>query len=112
MWPRPESAGESGYGYADRLVGRPEDRPGPGLAGPGLALFLTLLLAACTGSPPATAQALPNDLTPDAVLAELNRVDPGSVEALNGHLEYADQLISTDGQDCEQRLSLADSELD
>ena len=54
-------------------------------------------MAACAGRPPASV---------------VERDDPGSPLDLNAHLEFADQLLRTDDGDCEQRLSLAQSEID
>lgn len=119
MRPTLESARESGHRSANRL--------GALLRG---AALLTLSLAACAGRPPASLQAggaplsppttpvpqptgepAPQE-TPDAAIATLDLDDPGSPLALNAHLEYADQLLRADDVDCEQRLSIAQSQVD
>jgi hypothetical protein len=86
------------------------------------AVVLTLSLAACAGRPPASVQAGGAALrqaeepaspgTLDADIAKIEQDDPGSPLGLNAHLEYADQLLRADDADCEQRLSLAQSEID
>ena len=117
-----ESPGRSEHGYAHRLVGA-TTLPA--------ATFLLLVLAACTSRPPAspaasgtpstakasspeaeapaTADSAP---TPDDAIADLQKIDPGSPEALNDHLEYADRLVSARDADCQSRLINAQSELD
>lgn len=116
MWPTPESARESGHRCSDRL-------------GAGIlrgAVLLTLSLAACAGGPTASVQMggapvppVPQQTeepapqeTPDAVIAKLDRDDPGSPLGLNAHLEYADQLLHAADAACEQRLSSAQSQID
>jgi hypothetical protein len=42
----------------------------------------------------------------------LQRDDPGSPLALNGHLEYADQLLRDQDAACEQRLNRAQAQID
>ena len=126
-----KSACESGHGYAAGLAA----------AAFGAATVLMLSLVACTSRPPATRQenrapsastagaveASPSASasakaetpstenpapTPDQSIAELQQIDPGSPDALSGHLEYADQLVSAHDEDCQKRLNLAQSELD
>jgi hypothetical protein len=118
-----QSARQSGYGYAHRLVGTTT------LA---VTVVLSLVLAACTSRPPASPQsnetpaaatatapveevdASPANSasTPDDAIADLQKIDPGSPEALNDHLEYAGHLVDATDADCQSRSSSAQSELD
>lgn len=117
-----QSACRPGHGYAHRLTGA---------ATLSVTILLTLVLAACTSRPPASLQpnrapasataAAPVEVaaaspassaqTADEAIADLQKIDPGSPEALNDHLEYAGHLISATDADCQSRLSSAQSEL-
>ena len=109
-----ESAGGSGHGYADRLAAP--------ISVVRLAIVLALALAACASRPGAIAmprasltetagQASSPQETPDQAISALQQSDPGSPLALDGHLEYAGQLINARDADCEKRLSQAETEL-
>ena len=115
MWPVTESSCGSEHRSATLITA-------PFLRG---TVLLIVSLAACTSRPPPTVQesesAVPEivsapaadnpPLTTDESIAALQVADPGSTEALNDHLEYADRLVSADGADCQERLDAAQSEL-
>ncbi len=100
-----ESACGSGVRRADRLA--------TPVAVVRLAIALTLTLVACASRPGSVAstQASSPQETPDQAISDLQQSDPGSPLALDGHLEYAGQLIDTRDTACEMRLSRAETEL-
>jgi hypothetical protein len=73
----------------------------------------TLALAALVALPLAATAV--DDATPKTVedaIAALEKADPGSPEALNDRLEYAQFLVNATDVDCHQRLDSAQSQLD
>ena len=48
----------------------------------------------------------------ETIIARLEAQDPGSPEALNARLQYADFLAGSDGGDCHKRLDAAQAQLD
>jgi tetratricopeptide (TPR) repeat protein len=64
--------------------------------------------AACAPAPPRVA--LPSDF--ETTIARLEAQDPGSPEALNARLQYADFLAKDTGGDCGKQLDAAQVQLD
>jgi hypothetical protein len=75
--------------------------------GPALAAFLLLVVPA-----PVVAADDPSPQTLEDAIATLEHADPGSPEALNDRLEYAQLIIDAVDVDCHQRLDAAQSQLD
>lgn len=68
--------------------------------------------AACAPMTPAALDKLTSDADCETAIAPLARDDPRSPATLNARLAYADFLSGEDGAGCEQRLTLAQSQLD
>ena len=81
----------------------------------GLPIAVTAVImaaAACAPEPPPVPAriALPSDF--ETTIARLEAEDPGSPEALNARLQYADFLSGSDSGDCRKRLDMAQAQLD
>jgi hypothetical protein len=76
-----------------------------------LASWLTLALILVVPSTVVAADN-PSPQTLEDAIAALEQADPGSPEALNDRLEYAQLIIDAVDIDCHQRLDAAQSQLD
>jgi tetratricopeptide (TPR) repeat protein len=78
-----------------------------------MSIGLELALAALIALPSAaTAVDAASPKTVEDSIAALEKADPGSPEALNDRLEYAQFLVSATDVECRQRLDSAQSQLD